>query len=672
VRVENGRLLVRNHIYARVFDKRWAEENMPDAALRRERAAFRRGVLTAVAIAALVLAVMGLLGWEAVRQAGIAHAREVRARGLLYAADMNLAQTALGRQDIGTAMVLLQAHRVDPNRSFDWAWLMARSNEHDGQEIPLKHGVQSVAYSPDSSMIAAGGDDGSLDVWSVGSLKRTRMHRRLSSCVIAVAFESRFKIVTLTIDGDVSIWNLNTEECINQWKVASSYISGLAITSKGGVMAISGSHGVLLFDGRGKVLRSFSPGAGVLCTSAAISGNGQFVATGCDDNTARLWDTRSGHQVVVRHAAPVNAVGISNDNRLFATASDDSTARIWAVATGYEIASLAHGGAVYSAAFSHDSRSLATGSFDQTVRVWNVANSEHATVFDGHMNGVKSVAFRPGDSELVSGGVDNRVVIWKVRSSIGIQSLKGPIYHLARYSLSRDGHLLVTWDSQNGIVDVWDTTTLLPLHHFMLAASSIGSAIFTNDDQFLFIADKKYGIQVYSTSSWHRINSHPAYGLPISHPIAISLDDRLIVARSTVDPTRAEIWMIAKRKQIGVLPGDGKMVLAAALSSDNKIVAIAGHGETVTLWDAATMRLVGRLSGSKTVIEAVAMTPDDREVLSGGDDGSISFWKLAEMRQTITIPGLDKVTSLAFSRDRRTLKVTTAAGNIRFWKTANN
>ncbi len=54
-RVENGRLQVRNRIYERVFDREWAQANMPDAELRRQREAYRRGLLRATAVASLII-----------------------------------------------------------------------------------------------------------------------------------------------------------------------------------------------------------------------------------------------------------------------------------------------------------------------------------------------------------------------------------------------------------------------------------------------------------------------------------------------------------------------------------------------------------------------------------------------------------------------------------------
>jgi hypothetical protein len=51
-----GRLKVRNRIYAHVFDQRWIQTNMPDAEVRRQKKAGRKGVLIGFAIAVVALA----------------------------------------------------------------------------------------------------------------------------------------------------------------------------------------------------------------------------------------------------------------------------------------------------------------------------------------------------------------------------------------------------------------------------------------------------------------------------------------------------------------------------------------------------------------------------------------------------------------------------------------
>ena len=50
-RVAEGLLYVRNRIYYRVFDREWVLANLPDAEVLRQRAAYRRGLLRAAAVA---------------------------------------------------------------------------------------------------------------------------------------------------------------------------------------------------------------------------------------------------------------------------------------------------------------------------------------------------------------------------------------------------------------------------------------------------------------------------------------------------------------------------------------------------------------------------------------------------------------------------------------------
>jgi tetratricopeptide (TPR) repeat protein len=71
-RVVEGYLQVRNRIYYRVFNRDWITANMPDAELRRQRRAYRRGMLRAASVGAVILLVMAGLAFSAYRQKRIA------------------------------------------------------------------------------------------------------------------------------------------------------------------------------------------------------------------------------------------------------------------------------------------------------------------------------------------------------------------------------------------------------------------------------------------------------------------------------------------------------------------------------------------------------------------------------------------------------------------------
>src|SRR5579871_3103488 len=72
VRAEGSYLRVRNRIYARVFDRAWIRTNMPDAELRRQKMAYRRGFIRAAVISAVIIMVTSGLAVIAVRNANLA------------------------------------------------------------------------------------------------------------------------------------------------------------------------------------------------------------------------------------------------------------------------------------------------------------------------------------------------------------------------------------------------------------------------------------------------------------------------------------------------------------------------------------------------------------------------------------------------------------------------
>ena len=59
VRVLKNQLTVRNLIYSRVFDRAWIEANMPDAEKRRQKAAFKQGLIQASTVATGIIVLMG-------------------------------------------------------------------------------------------------------------------------------------------------------------------------------------------------------------------------------------------------------------------------------------------------------------------------------------------------------------------------------------------------------------------------------------------------------------------------------------------------------------------------------------------------------------------------------------------------------------------------------------
>ncbi len=151
--------------------------------------------------------------------------------------------------------------------------------------------------------------------------------------------------------------------------------------------------------------------------SASFSPDGTRIVTGSFDNTARVWDARSGAEVLsLKGHADISSVSFSPDGTRIVTGSEDGTARVWDARRGAEVLSLkGHTRAVWSASFSPDGTRIVTGSVDNTARVWDARSGAEVLSLKGHTNEVSSASFSPDGTRIVTGSWDGTARVWDAR-----------------------------------------------------------------------------------------------------------------------------------------------------------------------------------------------------------------------------------------------------------------
>jgi hypothetical protein len=111
----------------------------------------------------------------------------------------------------------------------------------------------------------------------------------------------------------------------------------------------------------------------------------------------------------------VTSVCFSPDGERLATGSLDHTARVWEARTGQPLFTLqGHSLGVYSVSFSPDGTRLATGSADKTARLWDVRTAQEIHTLQGHARAVIGVAFSPDGQRLTGRDDAGKVLLWDV------------------------------------------------------------------------------------------------------------------------------------------------------------------------------------------------------------------------------------------------------------------
>jgi hypothetical protein len=104
----------------------------------------------------------------------------------------------------------------------------------------------------------------------------------------------------------------------------------------------------------------------------------------------------------------VNSVAFRLDGARILTGSADQTAKVWDARSGTPLLELkGHTGAVMSVAFSPDGARILTGSAHQPAKVRDARSGTPLLELKGHTGAVMSVAFSPDGSRIVASSEDN-------------------------------------------------------------------------------------------------------------------------------------------------------------------------------------------------------------------------------------------------------------------------
>jgi WD40 repeat protein len=412
----------------------------------------------------------------------------------------------------------------------------------------------------------------------------------------------------------------------------------------------------------------------------AFSRDGNTVATGGFDGTARLWNARSGAQTMLleKRTTVVKSLAFSPTQDLLATADKlgDNIVRIWNAADGKLVRELPpEVTGIESLAFSPDGKLLVTG----TTRTAQVAIWSTATWRKTQSLPVSyctwALAFSPDGNHLACGSRESVARICSKRQQSFLESflsaggaewavtnaLKGHSHYVDALAYSPDGRFLLTGSSDR-TSKIWSASAsrdITELHvpwnatwpyawalKFTPDNHSIAAA--TAEDPYIRIWDLHTGAETM------RLGPHPTY----ARSLDVSPDGKLLIAAAD----GARLWNLSTGECSLLVDQSPPLVEGVAFSPDGKSIA-AARGSNAELWDVASKQLIRRIALPDGLLFRIRFSPDGKCLAATTPPTRLPcklfVWDLGNPANPLFTKSIgDRIDQLAFSPDGQRIAVT--------------
>ena len=401
--------------------------------------------------------------------------------------------------------------------------------------------------------------------------------------------------------------------------------------------------------------------------SVSFSANGQILATGSYDGSARLWDVATGKEIyrLEDHGRVINSVSFSPNGQILATGANDGSVRLWDVATGKEMARpKGRFGTISSVAFSVDGSVLAAGSWDKTVQLWDMATGNVISLLKGHTGLVNSISFSPDGQILATGSEDGTARLWDMKTGKEMNHLTIFSNTVRSVAFSPDGRILATGFGDK-TAKLWDVKTGKEIVRFVGHSRAVTSVAFSVDGQTLATGSGDETVRLWDVATGkelHRLKGH-SEGV---NSVAFSPDGRTLATGSYDDAVR--LWDIKMAKEVVRYKGHSEKVTSVAFSPNKLTLATGSTDHTARLWDVKTGEEIALLEGHIDEVASVAFSADGRMLATGSTDHTARLWDVKTGEEIALLEGhIDEVNSVAFLSDGRMLATGSDDETTRLW-----
>ncbi|MCF7805346.1 MAG: PQQ-binding-like beta-propeller repeat protein [Candidatus Marinimicrobia bacterium] len=309
--------------------------------------------------------------------------------------------------------------------------------------------------------------------------------------------------------------------------------------------------------------------------SVAMSDDHQWIASGGQENSIKLWDRSDGTLVWSgTQSGPVNVLDFGGLSGTVISGGYGGQVVSWDAASGTQNWTDQHTGVVWDVDIAADNTRLVTGSQDNSLKVWDITTGTELWA-GHHSDDVRSVQFTADGSAVVSAGSGGSVVMWNAATG----------------------------------AEVWDKEIGSPLNSVNIDPDQ--AYVLVGSDRGITVLDYDTGDIIWKQSCGPVMEIVNAFDAPTVLASGPDID-----LSAWDSETGAKIWQID--------PGKSITTLMAAQTTER--VVTGSEDGNVTVWNTNT----GDLLWSDTNAEklwAVSIADDATWIVSGGYDNQIKCWE---------------------------------------------